>query len=286
MEHNDNYSPLPFFRDIRAQLHRQPYAYGAVYPLLVPAGRLIPFQIQKAGGGAAVKAEVLTLGGTAAADITERLAAGGMTLWRADGGGKEIVVYPALKDFSEPLPEGRYYVRLTDEAGTVWFSEVFTSVSGVPDCLTVEWWDDADMMADGGAMIYASVPYRNRVYLRSDVGKPGYEFEEEGEERDGYFFPEKRMSEKTYKFVFLAPEYLCDAMRLAPLSDHVAVRDRLGRAYSCDTFSIAPKWEAQGDLAAVEAEFQTCTVVKKAGMAAGAPASPDFRNDFDNDFKT
>ena len=113
---------------------------------------------------------------------------------------------------------------------------------------------------------------------------PDYEFEEEGEERDGYFFPEKQISEKTYKFSFLAPEYLCDVMRLIRLSDIVQVTDKYGHLYNVDSFLIEPKWQQQGNLANVECEFQTDTVVKKIGRGY-INGHADFNGDFNNDFK-
>jgi hypothetical protein len=69
-------------------------------------------------------------------------------------------------------------------------------------------------------------------------------------------------------------------MRLIRLSDHISIRDSFGRLYKCDTFLFTPKWETQGDLASVEIEFQTNTVIKKLGSVFRG----DFNNDFNNDF--
>ena len=99
------------------------------------------------------------------------------------------------------------------------------------------------------------------------MGKPDYTFEEEGEQRDGLWFPEKMISEKTYKFTFLASEYLLDVMRFIRMADNIKVTDKYGRTYQCDTFLMTPKWEAQGNLASVEVEFQTNTVAKRIGRA-------------------
>ena len=111
-----------------------------------------------------------------------------------------------------------------------------------------------------------------------------YKFEEEGEERDGYFFPEKQISEKTYKCTILAPEYLCDVMRFIRMADYVRVTDKYGRNYDCDTFLITPKWQTQGNLASVEIEFETATVVKKNGRGYIIANKGDFNNDFNNDY--
>ena len=73
-------------------------------------------------------------------------------------------------------------------------------------------------------------------------------------------------------------------MRLIRLSDIVVVRDKYGRTYNCDTFLITPNWQTQGDLASVEIEFTTSTVVKKIGRGYIVPNSGDFNNDFNDDF--
>lgn len=126
--------------------------------------------------------------------------------------------------------------------------------------------------------------FRHELYLCAQIGRPEYEYEEEGNTRDGYFFPEKQISEKTYKFQFVAPEYLLDAMRLMRLSDYVQITDQYRRGYSADTFLITPKWLPQGALAAVDAEFQTDTVAKKLAWAAPQPAGGSFDESYNDDY--
>ena len=58
---------------------------------------------------------------------------------------------------------------------------------------------------DGGQIVYEGVQFKNRVYVCSELGKPEYKFEEEGENRDGYFFPEKQISEKNVSFHIFSP---------------------------------------------------------------------------------
>jgi hypothetical protein len=68
------------------------------------------------------------------------------------------------------------------------------------------------------------------------------------------------------------------------MADIVKITDRYGREYYCDTFLITPKWQEQGDLASVEAEFQTDTVAKTIGRGIVASTMGDFNNDFNNDY--
>jgi hypothetical protein len=116
------------------------------------------------------------------------------------------------------------------------------------------------------------------------LARPDYNFEEEGEDRDGYFFPAKQISEKVYRFNFIAPEYLLDAMRLIRMSDHVVITCK-GETYTADSFLLSPTWEDQGDLAGVDAEFETATVVKKIGRGELVTTKGDFNEDYNEDYK-
>ena len=57
-----------------------------------------------------------------------------------------------------------------------------------------------------------------------------------------------------------------------------------GEKYIADSFLITPKWQDQGDLAGVEAEFETDTVIKKIGRGKIVTNLGDFNGDFNNDF--
>ena len=57
-----------------------------------------------------------------------------------------------------------------------------------------------------------------------------------------------------------------------------------GKRYSLDTFLMTPEWEDNGDVAVVEAEFDTATVAKKIGLGYIKAQRGDFNDDFNNDF--
>ena len=106
---------------------------------------------------------------------------------------------------------------------------------------------------DAGTIVYKytnGTQFRNVLYLQADIAKPEYPFEEEGETRDGYFFPIKQISEKHYRFSFLASEYLLDVMRFIRMADYAHI-EKNGQIYKLDTFLITPDWEDNGDVAAV-----------------------------------
>lgn len=286
MIQNNNISVLPWYTSIEQQNHRKSYAYGQIYPLFTPKRTLLPFQIMRNTSTRNItRAQLYTKEGVLFADITTALFETGLQIVRFASLGYDIIVYPSLLPFAIDTPDGIYYARMTDGVN-VWYSEMFTIVNDVSGYLKIEWYDVQNFVFDAGQIVYQNPTFHNVLYLCTELGKPEYPFEEEGETRDGYFFPEKQISEKIYRCMALAPEYLCDVMRFIRMSDKVFVTDKYGRQYDCDTFLITPKWQTQGDLASVEIEFETATVAKKIGRGYITPGTKgDFNNDFNNDFK-
>lgn len=286
MIQNNNFSVLPWYTSIDEQNHRKSYAFGNVYPLFTPKNKLLPFQFMRSTRADNITSVVLfKKEGTQVATITQQMIETGLQIVRFPALGYDVVVYPGILPMITNLFPGQYYLRITDGVET-WFSEIFTTVNDVSGYMKIEWSDAENMVFDAGQIVYKNPTFVNVLYLNTELGKPEYVFEEDGETRDGYFFPEKQISEKTYKCVALAPEYLCDVMRFIRMSDFVIVTDKYGRKYDCDTFLITPKWETQGDIASVEIEFQTATVVKKIGRGVTIQNNGDFNNDFNNDFNT
>lgn len=285
MTPNNNLSVLPWYNTIAEQNHRKAYAYGDIYPLYAPNNNVLPFQIirlTRANSIAAVN--LYRPDGTFVASLLNYMLESNLSIQRFSQYGYDVIVYPGILPFPVNYPIGQYYLAVSDGAQT-WYSDVFTVVNQLSPYLKIEWWDIDDMVFDGGRIVYGVPPiFKNTLYVFSELGKPDYVFEEDGEDRDGYFFPEKQLSEKTYRFMMLAPEYLCDAMRIIRMSDYVVVTDKYGQKYDCDTFLITPKWQTQGNLASVECEFQCATVIKKIGRGFIIPNKGDYNKDFNNDF--
>lgn len=282
MKQNNNFSALPWYTDIREQNHRRSYAYGSVYPLYTMVNTLLPFQIIRPKRNNAISAvKLYTVDGALVADITETMKETGLQVVSFES--YDVIVYTASFPMATNVGQGQYYATLTDGVDT-WFSEVFTYVNDLSGYLKIEWYDKENLYFDSGMIVYQNSTFKNRLYLATELGKPDYTFEEEGETRNGYFFPEKQLSEKTYKCTILAPEYLCDVMRFIRMADYVTVTDKYGRIYDCDTFLITPKWQTQGDLASVEIEFETDTVVKKIGRGYYLEDKGDFNEDYSADY--
>lgn len=284
MTQNNNISVLPFYTSIDEQNHRKSYAYGKIYPLFAPADMLLPFQIIRNTRANDVTSVVLyDKTGKQVSDITTYMKETGLQIVRFQSLRYDVILYPSILPMPLNQLDGIYYMTLSDGVQT-WYSEMFTVVQDVSAYLKIQWWDVENLVFDAGQIVYEEPDFKNTLYLCTELGKPEYEFEEDGEERDGYFFPEKQISVKTYKCTILAPEYLCDVMRFIRMADYIHITDKYGREYDCDTFLITPKWETQGDLASVEIEFKTNTVVKKIGRGYILGNKGDFNEDFNTDF--
>ena len=198
--------------------------------------------------------------------------------------GYDLIINPSLLIFPNiKLTQGEHYLKLRDTAGNTWFSEVFNVVRSAEPYLKLSYWDTDNFVTTDGHIDY-SIPYKNYLYLPTEVGKPEYPFEEVAQNRDGYTFVEKQISEKKYKFTFIAPEYLLDALRIVRMHDHITILSK-GVLYDVENIIIDPKWQDQGDLASVEVEFECDTVIKKIGKSISASGGiGDFNNDFNNDF--
>ena len=282
MTPNNNFNILPFYSTLQKQNHRKDYAFGEVYPLFCPSSKILPFQILRDTREDSVTSVLLVrLDTSETTDITAQMINTGLMVNRYAEYGQDVIMYHGRFLLSSPIPEGRYYIELSDGVQT-WYSEVLTFVRSVEDYLKIRYWDSNSFMFEGGRIDFTNT-FKFEVYLPTQIGRPEYEFDEQVEKRDGYQFVEKQISEKTFRFNFVAPEYLLDALRITRMMDYVAITCK-GDTYNADQFLITPKWQGGGYLASVEAEFQCDTVLKKLGGRDIFTTGGDFNNDFNDDF--
>ena len=228
---------------------------------------------------------VYTKTGALVGDFTRAIQEAGIYFKSFASLGYDVIVFGGQMPVFTKFADGQYYATISDGTQT-WYSEIFTVVNNIKPYLKIVWWDNEDFTMDAGTIVYKyanNTQFRNVLYLQADIAKPEYVFEEEGETRDGYFFPIKQISEKHYRFSFLASEYLLDVMRFIRMADYARI-EKNGQVYNLDTFLITPDWEDNGDVAAVEAEFDTATVAKKIGRGYIQPTGGDFNDDFNDDF--
>lgn len=278
---NNNLSVLPWYTSIEQQNARKWWVYDRIYPLFTPQRYILPFQIMREAGNVSsiTYFRIFKRDGTLLGDYTNAVSP---NIFFKNYGDVDVIVFPGLSPIAQSFPIGQYYAEMK-EGENVWYSEVFTVVGTMAGYLKIEWWNVEDFHMDAGIIVYRNPDFHNVVYLMADIAKPEYTFEEDGESRDGYFFPVKQISEKKYRFSFLASEYLLDVMRLIRLSDVVSI-SKVGSHYKADSFLMNVEWEREGDVAAVEVEFETATVAKKINGAYLMSRMGDFNSDFNNDF--
>lgn len=283
---NNNLSVLPWYSSIEQQNARKWWVYGRVYPLFTRAGFILPFQLMVPHVASPNLASFILMDAntnTIVANLTTGLRDSGLTTKQFASFGYDVVIYPGLLPAIPTIANGRYYFTATINSNT-YYSEIFTVVNDIQPYLKITWWDLDDFTMDAGTIVYKNPMFKNVLYLHSDLAKPEYPFEEEGETRDGYFFPTKQISEKRYRFNFLASEYLLDVMRFIRMADFAEIEYH-GQRFSLDTFLITPEWEDNGDVATVEAIFDTATVAKKIGLGYVKSQRGDFNDDFNNDYR-
>lgn len=195
-----------------------------------------------------------------------------------------ILKYPGTLPVVEIKHEGLYYIAINITGLGIIYSDIFTVTNRVSDYLFIEYSNSYNFELKNGAVDFSD-NFIFKCYLNTQVGKPEYDFEEEATDRMGYTFIESQVSKKRYKFTFVAPEYLCDALRIIRLCENKRIISKL-QTYDLTTFNMEPKWEEQGDLASVECEFETDTVIANIGGYAQTPLGGDFNNDFNDDYKT
>lgn len=283
----NNISPLPFYESIDMQHHRRDYSFGQIYPLMVPANLIIPFQFiiqpsvtsvfnndynndfDKEGPDTRATQSITLqhvklwgLNSGTFVDVTASMTSNRLSI-SSISTDLLLVKYPGTLPVSGLTQEGPYYLEIKLQDIDPIYSDVFVSTKDTTRCILLDYSNSYNLELPQGYVDFSD-DFRFRCYLDAAIGKPEYVFEEEVTERMGYSFMESQVSKKRYKFVCIAPEYLCDALRIIRLCNSKRIFDRYS-SYELFSFSMEPKWEDQGDLASVECEFETDTVIQNIG---------------------
>lgn len=294
MIYGDNLSPIPFYASLEDQDSKKWWAYGDIYSLIVPKTTLIPFFFRVNDSHTLTLDNVRVykmcckakpLRGDYNYDFNEDflIEREGDAQWWLNqfddkihlvaGTGYTDVYYKGDADL--PFDKGRYYMEFVFKYvidGVDYFissySEVFTCVENaeLSNHTKIEWNNVASLETESANIPYSN-GYTNILYLDTDICQPTYEFEEEGDQRDGYFFPIRQISYKKFTFSIVAPEYLCDCMRLIGLSDTIIISDKKEHTYNATQFVMEVSWLEGGHYASVDCEFTTNTVIKTIGKA-------------------
>lgn len=289
MKQTNNLSPLPIYTSIEWQNYRLPWSFGEIMrPYFCPANGMLPFQFSRTHSEQTdITVKLYDKAGNFILDVTSTLVQNGLEILQYPERGYDVIMFPGVDVIQVGgyyFQEGFYFLEITS-GGNNWYSDVICLVrTSMEQYIEISWYDIDDLFYSGGQIPY-SEGYRNKIYIKGEICRPEYDFEEEVTERDGYTFPQYQISKKTYKFTFTAPESMCDVMRLIRLSDFVTIKWR-GLTYQVDSFLMTVTWEEQANIASVEVEFQTDTIVKKIGRGWIPTNKVDFNDDFNNDFNS
>ncbi len=284
MEILNNISPLPFYMDLAQQNHRKDYAFGQIYPLIIADDIILPFQFLILEGTSTIfssdfnndfdknpyfdidlaisKVLLWNFNTKLSFDITNNIIANRLEL-KAISPGVSLIKYPGTLPITALKQEGPYYLEIILSNGTSFYSDLFISAQDTSNCILLEYGNNYNLELPVGHIDFSD-NFKFRCYLATEIGKPEYAFEEEATTRMGYTFIESQVSKKIYRFSIIAPEYLCDALRIVRLCTSKRILTKYA-SHKALSFSMNPSWEEQGDLAVVECSFETDTVITNIG---------------------
>lgn len=262
MTPNNNLNPLAFYKSQNDMFRARPYNYGIKYPLYMPLNRVTPFQIIRGSSESTTltSAKIYNDRGVEVATVTSYMSVNVVTI------GASKVMQFKCGNYANLTP-GQYTMRVVIGNDT-YYSEVFTAYANIGKLVKVEYYNADPIIFDEGALTYDN-GFKFELFLCTEIAKPEYLFEEESTKRGGFTFVENQISSKQYKMVIAAPEYLCDAIRIIRLHDHVAIT-KDGNAYEAYNFTPSYQWNDVGDLAQVVITFESNTVLQKISAYKGS----------------
>lgn len=274
-----NISPLPFYTDLDEQHHRRSYTYGQVCPVISEKDKILPFQfiidtatesfssdfnndftkgpsigilgvrlVSLSGGSVDVTADMIRHGQLSAHSIADNES---LILVRYTGS-------PSLTTLESPC----YLVLSIDGVGVV-YSDVFMACDDVSKYLKLEYRSSHNLTMAGGYIDFTE-GFTFKCYIDAELGKPEYSFEEEATTRMGYTFIESQVSKKVYRFTFPGTEEMCDALRIVRLCDSKRITSKY-KTYKPLTFGMTANWDDQGDIAAIDCEFEIDNIIQNIG---------------------
>lgn len=274
MSQNKELQLLPFYDNRSKQNHLKWWTYGKVFSIISELDKVPPFQIQKEKNGQAVSALTLVnFNDGSEIDILSNATTAGLNIAVFDD--YEIIIYPSTLLLGiQDIEIGFYYLRITYSTTTL-YSEVFGMVDDVSEFIKIEYYHSEDFCFPDGHIDY-SHPFRNFLFIPSDIAKPSIVYEEQVIEREGFNLPVQQISFVLHRFSMYAPEFLIYALRVVQLHDFVKI------TYSGFTFDVdeilmtSPKWEGNGDIAVLDFEFKTNTIVVQnaRGVSEVDPSAP------------
>lgn len=261
----NNFSPLAFREKSMKATYKKWYAYGKEFALPFSTTELPPFQFTVANlptfDPATVEVFLVNeaTGVKGATGIKIKVDA-------MDGHGSVLYVSPGSNVYAKSIEPGVYRAEFAIPGGETYVSTPICVTEGIEtntNFVKLEYWNDEKLAYPNGFVTTGTDnDFKFQMYISTTFFKPKYEFEEEITKRAGYKFLELQTCNKVFGFNFLAPEYICDALRLVRLSDYIRFTHD-GEYYNALNFEYNPDWQDNGYLAAIECQFETDTIIQK-----------------------
>lgn len=275
---NSDYNVLTWHTRDRDQERLKWWFYGNVPCIHTPRDILPAFQIVKSRTGNLPSRFVVKDLNSFETDVLSQMTATGLQVLQPAGVNYDIVMYLGSLMLTGFSFDDRVYYLEMDIDGNTWYSETFKFIQDnqLQNYILLEWCHNGNFLYPNGHIQYTKEAtgtgngFRNRLWLRTSLGKPGYPVDEDLEQRGGRTFPTLQISSKEYRMVFQATETLLDAMRV--INQHHIVRIYVGETwYDIDRFLFNQEWLERGDIAEVTASIFLDTVIVETA-ASGSPS--------------
>lgn len=261
----NNFSPLAFREKSMKATYKKWYAYGKEFALPFSTTELPPFQFTVAN---LPSFDPTTVEVFLVDEATGTRVATGVKIKvdSMDGHGSVLYVSPGSNVYAKSIEPGVYRAEFAIPEGETYVSTPICLTDGIEtntNFVKLEYWNDEKLAYPNGFVTTGTDnDFKFQMYIPTTFFKPKYEFEEEITKRAGYKFLELQTCNKVFGFNFLAPEYICDALRLVRLSDYIRFTHD-GEYYNALNFEYTPDWQDNGYLAAIECQFETDTIIQK-----------------------
>lgn len=261
----NNFSPLAFREKSMKATYKKWYAYGKEFALPFSTTELPPFQFTVAN---LPSFDPTTVEVFLVDEATGTRVATGVKIKvdTMDEHNSVLYVSPGSNVYAKSIEPGVYRAEFAIPEGETYVSTPICVTDGIEtntNFVKLEYWNDEKLAYPNGFVTTGTDnDFKFQMYIPTTFFKPKYEFEEEITKRAGYKFLELQTCNKVFGFNFLAPEYICDALRLVRLSDYIRFSHD-GEYYNALNFEYNPDWQDNGYLAAIECQFETDTIIQK-----------------------
>lgn len=261
----NNFSPLAFREKSMKATYKKWYAYGKEFALPFSTTELPPFQFTVANLPSFDPTTVEVFLVNEATGV--RTGTGiKIKVDTMDEHNSVLYVSPGSNVYAKSIEPGVHRAEFTIPEGETYVSTPICVTEGIEtntNFVKLEYWNDEKLAYPNGFVTTGTDnDFKFQMYIPTTFFKPKYEFEEEITKRAGYKFLELQTCNKVFGFNFLAPEYICDALRLVHLSDYIRFSHD-GEYYNALNFEYSPDWQDNGYLAAIECQFETDTIIQK-----------------------